>query len=72
MNMLRKPALVKKTGYSYPTIYRKMQAGTFPLPVQLGPNAVAWVESEIDEWCAARPRASIKVKATSEQNPNAI
>jgi prophage regulatory protein len=71
MNLLRKPAVLKKTGLSYPTIYRKMQSGTFPLPVQLGPNSVAWIEEEIDDWSAARPRASIKVKADAEIAPNA-
>jgi prophage regulatory protein len=61
MNMLRRPAVEKKTGLSYPTIYRKMQAGTFPLPVQLGPNSVAWIEAEVDDWNASRPRVSIKL-----------
>lgn len=63
MNMLRRPAVLKKTGLSYPTLYRKMQAGTFPLPVQLGPNSVAWIEEEVDNWNRARPRASIKLDA---------
>jgi prophage regulatory protein len=65
MNLLRKPAVLKKTGLSYPTIYRYMQAGKFPLPVQLGPNSVAWVEKEVDDWSASRPRASIKLREES-------
>jgi len=72
MNLLRKPAVLKKTGLSYPTIYRKMQAGNFPLPVQLGPNSVAWHENEIDDYIASRPRASIKVKVGGEFAGNSI
>jgi prophage regulatory protein len=55
--LLRKPAVLKKTGLSYPTLYRKMQDGAFPLPVQLGPNSVAWIEKEIEDWILALPRA---------------
>ena len=37
------------TGYSEPTIYRKMAAGTFPKGVKIDPNsrAVIWWEDEI-------------------------
>jgi prophage regulatory protein len=61
MNILRKPAVLAKTGLSYPTIYRKMQAGDFPQPIQLGPNSVGWVEDEVDAWSKSRPRAPIKL-----------
>ena len=33
--------------------------GTFPPPIQLGPRAVGWLEHEIDEWIASRPRARL-------------
>jgi prophage regulatory protein len=61
MNILRKPALLAKTGLSYPTIYRKMQAGDFPQPILLGPNSVGWIEEEVDAWSKSRPRAPIKL-----------
>jgi len=28
--------------------------GKFPEPVNIGPRAVGWIESEIDEWIAER------------------
>lgn len=33
---------------------RLEDAGRFPRRVRLSANRIAWVESEIDEWCAAR------------------
>ena len=38
-------------------IYRKINAGQFPRPVPLGPQKIAFVESEIEDWMAARLRA---------------
>ncbi len=38
------------------TIYRKMNAGIFPLPVRRGENSNGWWEDEIDEWLETRPR----------------
>lgn len=39
------------------SIYRGVRDGTFPAPVALGENAVAWHRAEIEEWVATRPRA---------------
>jgi prophage regulatory protein len=61
MKILRKPGLVAKIGQSYPTIWRKIGDGDFPQPVQLGPNSVGWIEEEVDEWIASRPRGFIKL-----------
>jgi len=33
--------------------------GKFPRRVSLGENTVAWIEGEIDEWAATRPRVTI-------------
>jgi prophage regulatory protein len=40
--------------YSRSTIYLKISRGEFPSPFDLGARAVAWLESDIDEWIAAR------------------
>jgi prophage regulatory protein len=63
MNILRKPAVLAKTGLSYPTIYRHIQAGTFPQQVELGPNSVGWIEEEIDAWIKSRPRGPIPIES---------
>ena len=38
-------------------LYRKINAGQFPRPVPLGPQKVAFLESEIEAWMAARLQA---------------
>jgi prophage regulatory protein len=43
------------TGIGHPvTLWRKVQAGTFPKPIQISPRRSAWVESEVVEWIRAR------------------
>lgn len=44
--------------YSRATIYRLITAGLFPRPYSLGARAVAWLESEVDAWIAARVEAA--------------
>jgi len=34
--------------------------GTFPLPVNLGSNNVAWHREEIENWRKSRPRVTIR------------
>lgn len=41
------------TSLSTSEIYRRIAAGTFPAQVTLGPKSVAWIESEILQWCDA-------------------
>jgi prophage regulatory protein len=62
MKILRRPEVEAQTGLSYPTIYRHIQAGTFPPQVQLGPNSVGWIEEEIDAWIASRRRGPIPIE----------
>lgn len=49
-------AAEKKVGKSRVQIWRDISAGTFPPPLELGPNSVAWFEDELDAWLASRPR----------------
>src|ERR1051325_1986368 len=40
-------------------IYRLVRRGEFPRPVKLaGGNRIAWISSEISEFCASRPRVN--------------
>ncbi len=54
MRVIRKKELVQKVGYSAMRIGRLEKAGAFPKRIQLGPNAVGWLEEEVDDWIAAR------------------
>lgn len=58
MEILRRLKDVKnQTGLSRSGIYDLEKHGKFPQRVQIGPRAVAWRSSEIDEWIESRPRA---------------
>ena len=50
---IRVKEVVRRTGLSVMTIWRYRKAGTFPSPIRLGPNATAFVEEEVESWCAA-------------------
>lgn len=50
---LRLPAVMEKVGLKRATIYKRMKAGTFPVPVQIGPRAVAWDEEALAVWQAS-------------------
>ncbi len=61
--LLRIRDLEQKVGLSRATIYRRIAAGTFPRPRQVGEQAVAWVESEVDTWIGSRPVAGTRSRA---------
>ena len=54
LRILRRKQVENRTGLSRSTIYLRLQEGTFPKPISLGPRAVGWLENEIDEWLAER------------------
>lgn len=54
---LRQPEVLARIGVSWITILRWEKKGLFPKRRKLGPRTVAWVEAEIDEWCANRTAA---------------
>lgn len=39
--------------YSRAQLWRKVKDGSFPQPVRLGENRVAWLSTEIDSWIDA-------------------
>ena len=49
--------VLDRVGFSRTHLYRKINAGSFPRPVPLGPQKVAFLESEIVEWMEERLRA---------------
>jgi prophage regulatory protein len=57
-NIIRKPAVRKRTGLSDSQVWRLERDGRFPSRVQLSPMAVGWYEDEVDAWVHARVRAS--------------
>lgn len=51
---LREPEVVARVGVTAITLLRWEQEDLFPKRRKIGKHAVAWVESEIDEWCGNR------------------
>lgn len=56
--LLRLPEVRARTARSRSSIYQDVKNGSFPPPINIGPRAVAWLESTIDSWIAARIAAS--------------
>ena len=56
--LLRREEVETRCGIARTTIYRLMRAGQFPEPVKVGPRAVRWPASEIEDWIAGRSRAT--------------
>lgn len=54
--ILRVPEMLARTGLSRMTIWRRIRAGTFPAPIELGANSIGWLASDITEWLENRPR----------------
>jgi prophage regulatory protein len=53
----------RRTALGRSSIYAAVKAGTFPAPVQLGPRAVGWLDSDITAWIESRPTAGNAVEA---------
>lgn len=59
-NLIRLHEVQRRTGYSKAWIYRLMSQKRFPTSVKIGTRAIAFVESEIDEWINDRIEESRK------------
>ena len=56
-NIIRKPAVRRKTGLSDTTIWRLERDGEFPARIRITEaGAVGWVEAEVDRWVHERVR----------------
>ena len=57
--LIFKPEVLRRIGCTFPTLWRWMRNGTFPLSFDVG-GKTAWAEHEIDAWLATRPRSNLK------------
>lgn len=60
-NSSSKPAKVlsnsdvcRKVNLSSSSLWRYVKSGLFPASIELGPNRVGWIESEVDAWIEAK------------------
>ncbi|WP_286783808.1 helix-turn-helix transcriptional regulator [Leclercia sp. UBA1284] len=49
-SLIRLPEVLKRTDFGKAWIYRLISEGRFPAPVKIEVRAVAFVESEVDQW----------------------
>lgn len=56
--VIRRIALQELTGLSLSTIYRLMQRGDFPKPIELSEHAVGWVVEDVQAWIESRRSAA--------------
>lgn len=65
--MLKQHEVVKITGMSRPTIWRKEKQGLFPCRRDMGNRSVGWLASEVNEWMENLPKVNHNEKeGTSE------
>jgi prophage regulatory protein len=64
--ILRKPSVLDRTGWSAPTLWRRVKDGSFPPPRQIGPRAVGWLESEVEAAIAAFPVVDQEERPSSQ------
>jgi prophage regulatory protein len=57
LRFIRFAAVRDRTGLSRSTIWRLERQGVFPKHRRISPNAVAWLEQEVNEWVLGRPKA---------------
>jgi prophage regulatory protein len=52
--LIRKPQVLARVPWSDTTLWRRVKDGTFPKPVRISPNCVAWREADVEAWIAGR------------------
>ena len=57
-SFLRLPKVKQLTGFGRSQIYHLIKQGKFPKQIHIGPNSVAWLDSEVSEWMKERIRLS--------------
>lgn len=48
--LIRLPEVMNRTGFGKTWIYKLINAGHFPAQIKTGIRAIAFIESEVDEW----------------------
>ena len=61
----RKPWVLSHVPVGNSKLYAMIAAGEFPAPVKIGPNSVAWRESDVFEWIKSRPVADLRRASTN-------
>jgi prophage regulatory protein len=60
---IRLPEVLAIVGFKRTTLHNRIKAGEFPSPIKLGPQSVAWLESEVQDWMQSKIAESRSVTA---------
>jgi prophage regulatory protein len=69
MQLLRMKQVTQRIGLCGARVYQMIGAGEFPKPIKLGDRAIAFLESEVNDWIAKKaqaPRVEIKSPKKSQ------
>lgn len=58
--LIRLREVEDRVGKKRSSIYQAIKEGTFPAPYPIGLRAVAWLESDIDNWIEGRKLAATR------------
>ena len=59
--LIRLPEVMNRTGFGKTWLYELIKAGCFPAQIKIGIRAIAFIESEVDEWIEQAITASREV-----------
>lgn len=59
--LLRRRAVAERVGLSAVTIWRLERSGQFPKAIRISPGAIAWKESDVEEWIEERQRRTARI-----------
>ena len=68
MKILRLKGVIERTGLARSTIYKYVDAGTFPKPISLGGRSVGWIDTEVEEWILSAVEERDYQLASSERS----
>jgi prophage regulatory protein len=57
VRLLRLREVLSRVGMSRAWVYLAISQGSFPMPLRIGPRAVAWRDSDIIAWQGGLPRS---------------
>jgi prophage regulatory protein len=57
MQLLRMKQVTQRIGLCDARVYQMIGDGTFPKPIKLGDRAIAFLESEVNEWISKKAQA---------------
>lgn len=72
MRLIRLKEVIHLTGLGRSSIYKFMADNKFPQSISLGERAVAWDESEVEEWLQSKIENRVTISSAENQSVNTV